>query len=406
MTSNINKNKELLNRLMILEKFIELKSNECAYYRSKVHLMQMNSFNYSQIIRKKSSIKQDYKHNKRSSSEDLSHSSITSQNHSTNIDNRYRRNSVPLLLQQKTNLKKNLNISHMSNTLIPFDQSIKSKHLTRRHRRKFHDKTYAKNQNYYEDVISHSNQKLVNPNSSLLTKDKNLIDQILISYINKQVQQTVSAHAKNIQCNDNDFHPIELSSKSSPIVLIIRLPDRFIKILLEKQKKNLKTPKLKVHISSELLNKLFQSNHFNSIIPHKNQFTIESQYGTIAACIHQDNSNDIEKSKIVHVKAEVKNHHEHRLPIVRHLVRTRSNGSERKKIIAEKNLHTMAQKHRIYRRKKKNLHKSYSTSPEETYSRRTSSTNEPQSIETLLSSDQTSNSISVKNNQIKKNKRN
>ncbi|CAF2803819.1 unnamed protein product [Rotaria sp. Silwood2] len=406
MTSNINKNKELLNRIMILEKIIELKSNECAYYRTKVHLMQMSSLNYSQIMKKKSLIKQDYKHNKRSSSEDLSHSSTTSQNQSTSINNRHRRNSVPLLLQQKTNLKKNLNISHMSNTLIPFDQSTKSKHLTRRHRKKFNDKTYAQNQNYYEDVISPSNQQLFKPNSSLLSKDKNLIDQILISYINNQVQPTVATHDKTIQCNNNDFHPIELSSKSSHIVLMIRLPDRFIKTLLEKQKKNLKTPKLKVHISSELLNKLFQSSHFNSIITQKNQFTIESQYGTIAACIHQDNSTNIEKSKIVHAKAEVKNHHEHRLPVIRHLVRTRSNGSERKKIIAEKNLNTSSHKHQFYRRKKKHLHKSYSTSPEEIYSRRTTSTNEIQSMETLTSSDQTSNSISIKYNQIKKNIRN
>ncbi|CAF0816302.1 unnamed protein product [Rotaria sp. Silwood1] len=406
MTSNINKNKELLNRIMILEKFIELKSNECAYYRTKVHLMQMSSFNYSQIMKKKSLIKQDYKHNKRSSSEDLSHSSITSQNQSASIDNRHRRNSVPLLLQQKTNLKKNLNISHLNNTLIPFDQSTKSKHTIRRHRRKLNNKTYAQNQNYYENAISHSNQNLFNPNSSLLSKDKNLIDQILISYINKQVQQTVAAHDKNIQCSANDFHSLDLSSKSSHIVLLIRLPDRFIKTLLEKQKKNLKTPKLKVHISSELLNKLFQPSHFNSMITQKNQFTIESQYGKIAACVHQDNLNDIEKSKIVHAKAEVKNHYEHRLPIIRHLVRTRSNGSERKKIIAEKNLHTSSHKHRLYRRKKKHLHKSYSTSLEEIYSRRTSSTNEIQSVETLPSSDQTSNSISVENNQIKKNKRN
>ena len=103
MTSNkvspsSNKTKELLNRLMILEKFIELKTNECAYYRSKVHLMQMSAFNNLQII-KTSSPKQNYKNTKRSSSEDLScHSSTKSCKH--------RRNSLPLALQQRALLKR------------------------------------------------------------------------------------------------------------------------------------------------------------------------------------------------------------------------------------------------------------------------------------------------------------
>ena len=47
MSSESKKNKELTDRLMILEKFIELKSNECAYYRSKVHLMQINPMRIS-----------------------------------------------------------------------------------------------------------------------------------------------------------------------------------------------------------------------------------------------------------------------------------------------------------------------------------------------------------------------
>jgi len=93
MTSNIspssNKNNDLINRLIILEKFIELKSNECAYYRTKVHLMQMNSFN-SSITNK---------NNKRSSSEDISQSSITS-------DKKHRTNSIPLSSQRKSSLKK------------------------------------------------------------------------------------------------------------------------------------------------------------------------------------------------------------------------------------------------------------------------------------------------------------
>ena len=38
-----NKTEDLENRVILLEKFLQLKSNECAYYRSKVHLMQINS---------------------------------------------------------------------------------------------------------------------------------------------------------------------------------------------------------------------------------------------------------------------------------------------------------------------------------------------------------------------------
>jgi hypothetical protein len=170
MTSNIspssNKNKDLINRLIILEKFIELKSNECAYYRTKVHLMQMSSFN-SQITNKSL-----IKNNKRSSSED----SITSQSQSNSIDKRHRRNSIPLFSPGKSNLKKT---RKRSNSSIP----QKSKHLsfsssTRRHRKKI----YAHNQNYYEEILPHSKQKSTN--------DKNLIEQILISYINKHHQQS------------------------------------------------------------------------------------------------------------------------------------------------------------------------------------------------------------------------
>jgi hypothetical protein len=93
MTSNISlissKNKELHDRLIILEKFIELKSNECAYYRTKVHLMQMNP----QITKQE---------NSHISSEDHSQSSITSQSQS---NRRHRRSSVPLSSEQKSILK-------------------------------------------------------------------------------------------------------------------------------------------------------------------------------------------------------------------------------------------------------------------------------------------------------------
>ncbi|CAF5092763.1 unnamed protein product, partial [Rotaria magnacalcarata] len=242
---------------------------------------------------------------------------------------------------------------------------------------------HAQNQNHYEGKQS---------------KHKNSIDEMLISYLNKHVRQPI-LHDKNIQCNHNNFPSMEFSSKSSHTVLIIRLPDSFLKLLTEKQNNNLKIPKLKVHISSELLKKLF---HFNSTTTDKDhhqfdQFTIDSQYGKIAARIHCENSIDHDKSKIVHAKAEVKNHHDHRLPTVRHVIRTRSNGSDKKRIVVGKNLHAFTHKHR---RKKKHLHKSTSNaSPREIYSKRSSSIDEAQStIDTLASSsssDQTSNSISI-----------
>lgn len=93
---------------MILEKFIELKSNECAYYRTKVHLMQMNS----QIMKKTS----EYK---RSSSEN---SSITSQSQSNSIDHRHRTNSVPQ--QKKVN-----NSQFIVNNNITFHNRIYHFHL-------------------------------------------------------------------------------------------------------------------------------------------------------------------------------------------------------------------------------------------------------------------------------------
>jgi len=108
MTANIppssNKNKDLINRLIILEKFLELKSNECSYYRTKVHLMQMSSLNSS--ITNKNSVKQENKNNKRSSSEDISQNSITSQSQSNSIDKKHRRSSIPLSSQRKSILKK------------------------------------------------------------------------------------------------------------------------------------------------------------------------------------------------------------------------------------------------------------------------------------------------------------
>lgn len=163
-------------------------------------------------------------------------------------------------------------------------------------------------------------------------------------------------HDKTIQCNDQDFFPIKPLSKAPPIVIIIRLPDNFIKSLIEKQKTGHTNPKLKVHLSSELFHRLF---HMNS-----NQFTIDSQYGKIAARIHN-------------VKAEIKHHD-------------------------RKTCSTFSHKHR---RKKKHLHKSTSSdSPGEFYSKTSSSTHETQSIKTIPSTDQTNNSISMQTNKIKRNK--
>lgn len=145
MTSTIspssNKTADLINRLIILEKFLELKSNECAYYRTKVHLMQMNSISP-----------------KRSSSEN---SSLTSQSQS----NRFRTNSMPCqkkLIRQKIKSKN-----------LPFSSS-------NQHQKKIiSKKTYAQNQNYYEENLLPSK-----------TNEKNLIEQTVISYITKHFQQS------------------------------------------------------------------------------------------------------------------------------------------------------------------------------------------------------------------------
>lgn len=45
MTTTINQIEQLQNRLIMLEKCLQLKTNECAYYRSKIHLMQIKSKN-------------------------------------------------------------------------------------------------------------------------------------------------------------------------------------------------------------------------------------------------------------------------------------------------------------------------------------------------------------------------
>lgn len=146
MTSSINgsldQNKELLNRLMILEKFIELKTNECAYYRSKVHLMQMNSLNSQQL--------------KRTSS---------NENQSLSIDNKQQSNSLPSSSSQQKLIFKNLNISH---------RKRKSKLLPCSSYKKRHQKKYqAHNQNYFEEHYSPRKVLIDNPPFHVSCRNKN-----------------------------------------------------------------------------------------------------------------------------------------------------------------------------------------------------------------------------------------
>lgn len=102
-------------------------------------------------------------------------------------------------------------------------------------------------------------------------------------------------------------------------MLILRLPHRLIKSLIKQHKKSIK-PKLKVHISSELLKKLIHSSK-------QNQFAIKSQFGTISACVKHEDLSSKQQFQGIHVKAEVKTHHENRLPTIRHIARHKSNSS-------------------------------------------------------------------------------
>lgn len=147
-----------------------------------------------------------------------------------------------------------------------------------------------------------------------------------------------SSHDKNIQCNDNEFYQ---SSSSSNTILILELSHKFIQSLIRYDKKRI-LPKLKVHISSKLIQKL-------------------SQFGTISACINHENFNNKQEFQNIHAKAQLKP------TIIRH----------------------------IATRKKRHLHKSHSTSYEEIDSK----TNVTQTIEILSSTDQ------ISYEKIKKNKR-
>lgn len=279
--------KDLLDRMILLEKLIELKSNECAYYRTKVHLMQLN---VSKDIQRGSSSEEE---------EEQQHFSP---------------------------------IKSISDSSIPFRIS------------KRRDRNTAQNQN------SHC------------------------------------AQDKNIQCNEKDFHSMEMPQT----ILKIRLPHRFIKSLLARPRKS-SAPRLKVHLSSQLLNKLFHSNSSTG------QFTIRSQFGKFPACIDQK-----QQTKAIHAKAEMKIHSMDRLAIVRHIVRTRSDGSDRQKVLIDKSDHYHQNNSSKYRETKRDLPQSSSTSHEQ--SKRSSMTNLSRTTETLSSTDQTSNSIRIENTEEKKRK--
>lgn len=162
MSSSSKTNKDLLHRLMILEKFIELKSNECAYYRSKVHLMQINPMS------KPISIVPDEQPGKPSIP---SESQDDSTENSTSIDDQERKTppipSKPILKATK----------EFHNSSKKIKSPFLSSSLRRYRRNSIRDSNYALNQNYADDV----------PTSQDPT---HLLEQILHSYAKKHLQQS------------------------------------------------------------------------------------------------------------------------------------------------------------------------------------------------------------------------
>ena len=143
MSSSSKTSKDLLHRLMIMEKFIELKSNECAYYRSKVHLMQINPLSIPMITT--SPVKHEHKPRKSISYASQEEFTSNSTSRSTSVDDRERKFIPP---------KTTKNID------LPFDRSKKMKSPlfaspVRRYRKDPMKKTRsisAQNQNYADDV--------------------------------------------------------------------------------------------------------------------------------------------------------------------------------------------------------------------------------------------------------------
>ncbi|CAF0784502.1 unnamed protein product [Adineta ricciae] len=227
---------------------------------------------------------------KRSSSEDITQSSAS-------VEYKHRTSSIPVCFRRSSVEKK------LSNPSMPFDRS---KHVKYRKEKR----NSAQNQNYCE------NNDKVHP-----------VNRFFNSYINKHFQH-VSVNHKNIQCNVEDLcHQHEISSRTT---LIIQLPRRFIKSLINQQNKSI-IPKLKVHLSSELLHKLFRSMNTNTCPSQGDKFAIQSQLGTIAASIHREVLDEHQESKVIQAKAEVKSCEKNRLTVVRHIARTKANDHERAK---------------------------------------------------------------------------
>ena len=160
---------ELLNRLVILEKFIELKSNECAYYRSKVHLMQIHPLPTQ--MRASASAAQAEQRPRRSISFEQSSSSTTQATRSNSIDERHR----PLVSAKRKPILKATKVS------IPFDsKASRFPSPGRRHRKepkKQLRSNYAQNQNYFDE--EHADRRS--------SPAPQLLEQMLISYAAKHL---------------------------------------------------------------------------------------------------------------------------------------------------------------------------------------------------------------------------
>ena len=170
---------------------------------------------------------------------------------------------------------------------------------------------------------------------------------------------------------------------------MIRLPRRFVKSLVEQQRKPI-IPQLKVQLSSELLHRLSQSIYqpIRNEQKHSStdKFTIQSQFGSIIASFNPDERNDRSETRAVRARMEVKS----RLPPVRHLAKSRTELLDRRKTSEQKHLQSNTTKHRSDRRKKRHIHR-WKNSP----SRQDSSTNMTQTRDTtLLSEEEPSNRTS------------
>jgi hypothetical protein len=179
--STSKNNRELLNRLCVLEKFIELKSNECAYYRSKVHLMQMNSIHTHTM--KTSLVKRDCVRRQRSLS-NMSHDEYSS----SSTSHRCRSPSVKSTtgkVEQKT-----MNMHHISSTSLPFDRtkpSLVSSSIRSYRHNSVHkvNSNYAQNQNYGDYV---HDRRRSSKSSMFNSCDRNNLDQCIVSHASKHIQ--------------------------------------------------------------------------------------------------------------------------------------------------------------------------------------------------------------------------